>query len=153
MPPTIRIDDDVYAWLQGQAKPFEDTPNSVLRRIAELDRSAESEKETISEGARELGGTKTPQDAYRDPILKVLLGHGGQASRGAVLAEIHKILESQLTPYDTENIESGDARWQKTAEWEVHLMRKRGLLQPDGEMPRGVWALTAAGETEARRLA
>lgn len=37
MTPVIRIDDDVYAWLQGQARPFDDTPNSVLRRIAKLD--------------------------------------------------------------------------------------------------------------------
>src|SRR5258708_5910754 len=36
MAPTIRIDDEVYAWLQGKARPFEDTPNSVLRRLAEL---------------------------------------------------------------------------------------------------------------------
>lgn len=35
--PTIRVDDDVYAWLQAQAKPFEDTPNSVLRRVAGLE--------------------------------------------------------------------------------------------------------------------
>jgi hypothetical protein len=34
MSPTIRIDDEVYSWLQKQARPFEDTPNSVLRRIA-----------------------------------------------------------------------------------------------------------------------
>jgi hypothetical protein len=35
--PTIRIDDEVYAWLQKNARPFEDTPNSVLRRFAGLD--------------------------------------------------------------------------------------------------------------------
>ncbi len=35
--PTIRIDDDVYAWLKSLATPFEDTPNTVLRRIAGLD--------------------------------------------------------------------------------------------------------------------
>ena len=34
---TIRIDDQVYAELQRRAKPFEDTPNSVLRRLLELD--------------------------------------------------------------------------------------------------------------------
>jgi hypothetical protein len=32
MVPTIRVDDDVYEWLQQRAKPFVDTPNSVLRR-------------------------------------------------------------------------------------------------------------------------
>jgi hypothetical protein len=35
--PTIRIDHDVYEWLQAQAVPFDDTPNSVLRRLAGLD--------------------------------------------------------------------------------------------------------------------
>ena len=37
MSPTIRIDDEVYKWLQSQAVPFEDNPNSVLRRLAGLD--------------------------------------------------------------------------------------------------------------------
>ena len=32
MMPTIRVDDAVYDWLQQRAKPFVDTPNSVLRR-------------------------------------------------------------------------------------------------------------------------
>jgi hypothetical protein len=40
MAPTIRIDDDVYKWLQTQAIPFEDNPNSVLRRLAGLDRKS-----------------------------------------------------------------------------------------------------------------
>jgi hypothetical protein len=34
---TIRIDAEVWQWLQRQAEPLEDTPNSVLRRIALLD--------------------------------------------------------------------------------------------------------------------
>lgn len=36
MSPVIRIDDQVYAWLQAKARPFEDTPNSVLRAMAGL---------------------------------------------------------------------------------------------------------------------
>jgi len=39
--PTIRIDDDVWAYLQGKAKAFVDTPNDVLRRELGLDRPAE----------------------------------------------------------------------------------------------------------------
>ncbi|MCW6008412.1 hypothetical protein K1W54_28295 [Micromonospora sp. CPCC 205371] len=35
--PTIRVDDDVYHRLQQEAKPFVDTPNSVLRRLLDLD--------------------------------------------------------------------------------------------------------------------
>lgn len=33
----IRIDDEIWTWLQQNARPLEDTPNSVLRRIAGLD--------------------------------------------------------------------------------------------------------------------
>jgi 5-methylcytosine-specific restriction protein A len=41
MSPTIRIDDEVYSWLQKKARPFEDTPNTVLRKIAGLDKNSE----------------------------------------------------------------------------------------------------------------
>lgn len=41
---TIRVDDEVYAWLQRQARPFEDTPNSVLRGIAGLDTAEPQQK-------------------------------------------------------------------------------------------------------------
>ena len=44
MPPTIRVDNEVYTWLQEQARPFEDTPNSVLRRVADLDSTKPLEK-------------------------------------------------------------------------------------------------------------
>ncbi len=37
MSPVIRIDDEVYAWLQSKARAFEDTPNSTLRKLAGLD--------------------------------------------------------------------------------------------------------------------
>lgn len=58
--PTIRIDDEVYSWLKSQAIPFEDTPNSVLRRFAGLteqkpnidqdlkDKGEEGQKMTVS---------------------------------------------------------------------------------------------------------
>jgi len=39
MSPVIRIDDEVYAWLQSKARAFEDTPNSTLRKLAGLDSS------------------------------------------------------------------------------------------------------------------
>lgn len=30
---TIRVDDEVYAWLQSKAVPFRDGPNTVLRKL------------------------------------------------------------------------------------------------------------------------
>ena len=42
--PTIRVDEEVYRWIQSLAKPFKDTPNSVLRRVAELDKDKDESK-------------------------------------------------------------------------------------------------------------
>ncbi len=57
--PTIRVDDEVYAWLQSQAVPFEDNPNSVLRRIAGFNSPERVElKAAISENSGGEGETK-----------------------------------------------------------------------------------------------
>lgn len=42
--PTIRIDQDVWVYLQSKAKPFEDSPNDVLRRELGLNRPAAPEQ-------------------------------------------------------------------------------------------------------------
>lgn len=34
--PTIRIDDDVWSFLQSKATPLQDTPNDVLRRVLNI---------------------------------------------------------------------------------------------------------------------
>ena len=47
--PTIRIDEEVYRWLQKRATPFEDSPNSVLRKIASLDQVEEGEPKKSAE--------------------------------------------------------------------------------------------------------
>lgn len=46
--PTIRIDEEVYSWLKSQAEPFEDTPNSVLRRLAGLNN--QNTEEPVAQG-------------------------------------------------------------------------------------------------------
>ena len=45
---TIEVDDEVYRWIQSLAEPLEDTPNSVLRRVAGLDKI---DKTSRTEGA------------------------------------------------------------------------------------------------------
>jgi hypothetical protein len=42
---SIDVDEEVYSWLQSLATPFVDTPNSVLRRVAALDKTKESNVE------------------------------------------------------------------------------------------------------------
>src|SRR5438552_8998426 len=59
MATTIRIDEDVYACLQRNARPFEETPNSLLIRIAGLE---PAEQEKISE---QKGRAKEPMKRHR----------------------------------------------------------------------------------------
>ncbi len=46
--PAIRIDGEVYSWLKSQAVPFDDTPNSVLRRLAGLDKKPSLIRDTAT---------------------------------------------------------------------------------------------------------
>lgn len=143
--PTIRIDDQVYEWLQKQARPFEDTPNSVLRRIAGLDslskEKSSSQHKDLSRSGRISSGKKTPQGAFRKPIISILKKHGGKADRMKVLKELEVVMREQLTEFDKADISSGTVRWQKSAEWEVRIMREKGILKEVHEEPRGIWAL------------
>ncbi|MCB1591160.1 MAG: hypothetical protein KDI90_01790 [Alphaproteobacteria bacterium] len=56
--PTIRIDEDVYKWLQSQARAFEDSPNSVLRRIAKLNAKSLDKEEVKKENSRLTSNSK-----------------------------------------------------------------------------------------------
>ncbi len=154
MAPAIRIDDEVYVWLQQQAKPFEDTPNSVLRRIAGLDGSKSElpKKRAFSMNEDEVGAQKTPQHAYREPLLKILKKRGGQGPRSQVLKELESMLGERLTVHDRKKIKTGAVRWERTAEWEVRLMREDQLIHPVDPAARGVWALTQKGIDTARNL-
>jgi negative regulator of replication initiation len=61
--PTIRIDGDVWVYLQSKAKPFEDSPNDVLRRELGLTRPAATERTLPAEGASSrTRGTLNPAD-------------------------------------------------------------------------------------------
>jgi 5-methylcytosine-specific restriction protein A len=59
MSPVIRVDADVWEWLKTRARPLEDTPNTVLRRIAGLDgplRGSTSDRQSPSPKKRGRNG-------------------------------------------------------------------------------------------------
>jgi hypothetical protein len=149
MAPTIRIDDEVYTWLQSQARPFDDTPNSVLRRISGLEEAAQTKEaknmKPRTPSVRSNHHSQTPQKAFRGPLLTVLKEHDGEMHRPRALKELEGKLADRLTDYDKSDINSGTVRWEKSAEWEVRVMREEGILKPVSETPRGVWALTVKG--------
>jgi len=153
--PTIRVDNDVWEWLKRNARPLEDTPNSVLRRVAGLD----ADKVNTRLSVRSSGGGSRrphreghmPQANFREPILAVLNRHNGQLRRQEALRELETTLANELTPADYSSIESGAVRWQKSAEWQVHAMRRDGLLEAVENSRSGLWKLTRRGREVAAR--
>lgn len=85
MSPTIRIDEEIYAWLQQNARPFEDTPNSVLRRIAGLEHLMTADAAQLS--LKGKGG-----QANEDPRRRTRIsGRGRMGLDGKQLNEEWKV--------------------------------------------------------------
>jgi hypothetical protein len=97
-------------------------------------------------------GPNTPQSAYRNPLLRILKRHPLGTPRLNALRELEIAMLSGLTKFDRSDIRSGTVRWQKSAEWEVSVMRKEGLIEPVSKSGAGQWKLTLAGQQAANDL-
>ncbi len=177
MPPTIRIDDEVFDALKKHAEPFVDTPNSVLRRLLELGETASNgrgdidldEKEVVHAAGdrrarpqarqrrrrtqsqrqpRAKTGTILPETDYELPMLEIIAEHGGRAPAREVLDELETRLSGKLTEVDHATLGSGDIRWRNRAQFVRLRLIQEGDLVKDS--PRGVWELTDQGR---RRIA
>lgn len=66
---TIEIDDDIYAYLQSKANPFEEhTPNDVIRRILGLKKKTNQVKSNIRKNNSTNGSTTLPKGCTVDGI-------------------------------------------------------------------------------------
>jgi hypothetical protein len=149
--PSIEVDNEVYEGLGKEAKPFTDTPNSVIRRLLGLDghggakQTAKGRLGAISARtyARARPGSILPHDAYVTPILSVISEKGGAAASRDVVEEVGEILKATLTPTDLERLPSGWIRWENRVHWVRLQLVERGFLSSDS--PRGIWSITQAG--------
>ena len=89
-------------------------------------------------------GKATPQSAYRQPILQVLIEMGGSGRMSDVLTRVEQVMRGRLKQVDYEPLPSdGMLRWSKSAQWARNRMAREGLLKPNS--PRGVWEISDAG--------
>jgi negative regulator of replication initiation len=145
----IRVEEDVYKALQKHAKPLEDTPSSVIRRLIEQVEAFSSEEDESPEpnGARSSKRSavrspeRTPQRDFRRPILEALVGMGGRSPAEAVLTQVHERMKRRLSKFDFTSISTGEERWRVYARWERKNMELDGLITG----PRGVWEITDKG--------
>ncbi len=96
-------------------------------------------------------GRRTPQTAFRLPILQVLVELGGRARSRQVLERLQHRMRPQLKEVDYQPLRSnvGLPRWRNTAYWARTLLTKEGLLNTQAGY--GVWEITEAGREYLRR--
>lgn len=96
-------------------------------------------------------GLRTPEDAFRMPILEALVELGRSAGINEVLDLVGKKMQGTLNKYDRQSMTSdpGQIRWRNTAQWCRLALVREGLLQSDS--PRGVWEISPEGREALRR--
>ncbi|MEJ5277491.1 MAG: winged helix-turn-helix domain-containing protein [Thermogemmata sp.] len=90
-------------------------------------------------------GLRTPEHAFRRPILEALVELGGTAPIDKVLERVETKMKDVLNEYDYQPLPSSPStiRWRNTAQWSRQTMVAEGLLKQDS--PYGIWEITAAG--------
>lgn len=124
----------------------------ALAAVADREEDDETKAERRNLG-RLRKGTRTPDKAFRVPILKVLAEMGGSGKVGDILDRLRKAMKPILKDVDYQPLASdpNNLRWRNTAQWARNSMVKDGLLKPDS--PRGVWEITEAGKQQLRNQA
>ncbi len=91
-------------------------------------------------------GLRTPEDAFRRPILEALVELGGRAPIGEVLNRVEQKMEGVLNRYDYESLPSDprSPRWRNTAQWCRNTLVREGLMKSDS--PHGIWEIAEEGQ-------
>ncbi|GIW84083.1 MAG: hypothetical protein KatS3mg106_596 [Gemmataceae bacterium] len=90
-------------------------------------------------------GLRTPEHAFRRPILEALVELGGRASVDKILELVEIKMKGVLNDYDYQPLPSTPRhiRWKNSAQWARVTMVQEGLLKQDS--PYGIWEITGAG--------
>ena len=153
----IRIDDDIYECLKKMATPFEDTPNTVLRKILHLPQSlikqGEDEKEQVKQPPKRKKEELTPQPVYEEWLLFTLWDKfKGRAKKVNVTEATISNMQrcNLLKEADFGKVKSGETKAVNTIAWARNRLKDEGLISPDS--PFGFWELTEKGIERAKKI-
>jgi hypothetical protein len=90
-------------------------------------------------------GLRTPEEAFRRPILEALAELGGKATIGEVLDRVGTKMKASLTKHDLQPLPSDprSIRWRNTAQWCRNTLVREGLMKSDS--PYGTWEISEEG--------
>ncbi len=150
MAKVIRVDDDVYEGLKKIADPFEDTPNTVIRKLLHkanlIAHVSKPLKPHLSTSKKKL----TPQPIY-EKFLLYTLHHdfNGTALKAEVTQKTISHLKDRniLGDDDFEIVSTGETKAANTIAWSRNRLKDSGYIKSDSI--RGVWELTPEGHSKA----
>lgn len=90
-------------------------------------------------------GLRTPEDAYRIPILESIVELGGEGKAQDVMDKVFEKMAKNLNEYDLAPLPLNPRikRWKNTTRWCRYTLTNEGLIDPNSE--RGVWVITEKG--------
>ncbi len=96
-------------------------------------------------------GLRTPENAFRRPILESLVELGGSAKNEDVLRKVESKMKSVFKPSDLKMLPSNHRviRWKNTACWCRYKLVQEGLMKSNS--PTGVWEIAEAGKRWLKR--
>ena len=140
----IEVDEDVFQLLGEHARPFTDSPNTVLRRLLGLDHGeAQPPMRRAAPSTRATPGSILPESEYEIPILEQLVARRGRGHATEITNAVGEQLADRLTELDKLPLDSGEVRWRNRVQFTRLRLKERGLLASDS--PRGIWEITPAG--------
>lgn len=117
----------VFHWTPEGMVPHKMPPSKGTRKIFRDDG-----REVI----RAARGEKTPNEAFYDPIKKVLAD--GQLRCAEAIDRVGRLME--LNDVDKAVLKSGEVRWRNTCRWARTRLMENGVL--DDNAPHGWWRLS-----------
>lgn len=112
----------------------------------------QTEKAEKSDSGKQFKGIRTPEDAFRRPILESLVELKGSASWEKILQRMEIRLKKSLNEYDLEAVSTSPKvlRWYNTARWCLNTLSMEGLVKNDAA--EGAWAITEKGQGAFKNL-
>jgi hypothetical protein len=102
-------------------------------------------------GKKAPKGLRTPEDAYRRPLLEALVELGGSGKTSVVVDLVGRKVQELLNDYDRQPLHSNPKElvWRNNVQWcRNTLANKDGLMRSDS--PHGLWEISEAGREALR---
>ena len=146
----IRVDEEVWGKLKKIAEPFVDTPNSVLRRLLNLEgkKPRKADKRITyrrierGEGKRRTDGLSV-KDCYV-PLLLTLVEHGGRLDTDKSCRIVKEVVKEKIAPSDYDLVGAAQVpKHRNKIQWARKHLVIDGLMKDDSA--HGIWEISEEG--------